>query len=340
MSTLTIEVCVISEINPHNGADKLELAIINGWQSCVSKGSHQVGDKIVFFPPDTLLPESWTDKFGVTKYCGEKSNMRRVHRTRLRGEPSFGLVVSPEEDWDVGTDVTDYYGAKKYEPPVVCKLDNAAPEDPFCPRYTDIENLRNYPRIFETGEMVVLTEKIHGTNVRIGIVDGVRKAGSRKHMRKEAENYLVSHYWYPWSIPEIETMMEALSEEHKQVILYGETFGPVQFLHYNSSNKLDFRVFDLFINGEFVDADEFFALCEKYDVKTVPIVARIPYDLKEIAKWSEGKTLVNGANHMREGCVVKPIHERRHPKIGRVTLKYVSDTYLLGKSAKKDTSDV
>ena len=69
MSTLQVEVCTVDEIKEHPNADKLELAIIRGWQTCISKGSYQVGDKVVYFPPDTLLPESWTDKFGVTKYC-------------------------------------------------------------------------------------------------------------------------------------------------------------------------------------------------------------------------------------------------------------------------------
>ena len=340
MSTLNVDVCKIEGVKIHDGADNLDIVIVKGWQCVTKKGEYSVGDKVVFFPPDTLLPESWTDKFGVTNYCPEKNNMRRVHRTRLRGEPSFGLVVRPEQDWDVETDVAEFYGAQKYEPPIVCKLDNAAPNDPLCPKYTDIENMRNYPHVFEEGEEVILSEKIHGSNFLLAIIDGEKKAGSRRLMRKEPEDYSTSWYWYAWSIPEIQAMMENLAKDHKQVILYGEVFGPVQFLKYNSPSKLDVRVFDLFIDGNFVDWDIFIHICEMYGVKHVPIVARIPYNLKEIAKYSEGITQVNDAEHMREGIVVRPVKERRHPKIDRVILKYVSDTYLLGKSAKKDTTDV
>ncbi len=42
--------------------------------------------------------------------------------------------------------------------------------------------------------------------------------------------------------------------------------------------------------------------------------------------------------HMREGVVVKPLHERTDPKLGRVVLKYVSDLYLFGE--KTDYTDV
>jgi len=341
MSTLQIEVCTIDEVKVHSNADSLDIVVVKGWQCVTKKGEYSVGDKVVFFPPDTLLPESWTDKFGVTNYCGEKDNMRRVHRTRLRGEPSFGLVVRPEQDWwKVGSEVAEFYGARKYDLPITCKLDNAAPDDPLCPKYTDIENMRNYPHIFEDGEEVILTEKIHGSSFLLAIIDGEKKAGSRRLMRKEPEDYSTSWYWYAWSLPEIKAMMEDLAKNHKQVILYGEVFGPVQFLKYNTANKLDIRVFDLFIDGKFVDYDVFISLCQNFSVKHVPIVARIPYNLKEVAKFSEGQTLVNDAQHIREGVVVKPIKERNHPKIGRCILKYVSDTYLLGKSAKKDTTDV
>jgi len=341
MSNLIIRVCKIDRIRSHPGADRLEICEVLGWQCVVQKDVFCQGDKIVYFPPDTLLPEEWTDKFGVTKYCNEKNNMRRVHRTRLRGEPSFGLVVKPENpNWEIDHDVTEFYSAQKYEPPIVCKADDAAPADPLFPNYIEIENLRNYPRIFEIGEEVVLTEKIHGSNVKIMTLEGVKQAGSRKHNRKEPENYITSLYWYAWSVPEIQAMMEQLGKIYKQIILYGEVFGPVQFLKYNSAHKLDFAAFDLYIDGKFVDYDFFKINCNAYNVKTVPEVARINYSLEEVAKYSEGKTLMNNADHIREGVVVRPVKERMHSKIGRVILKYVSDTYLLGKSSKKDTTDI
>ncbi len=34
--------------------------------------------------------------------------------------------------------------------------------------------------------------------------------------------------------------------------------------------------------------------------------------------------------HIREGLVVRPLQEQTDPKIGRVLLKYVSDSYLFG----------
>ena len=342
MSTTKITVATIDQVNPHDNSDNLELVRVGGWQCVVKKGEYQEGDKVVYFPPDTLISEKWTARLGVTNYCSERSGLRRINRAKLRGEPSFGLVVRPEHDfWEVDRDVTDFYGAKKYEPPVKFSMGDAGPEDPFVPRYTDIENLRGYTRVLTPGEEVVLTEKIHGTSVRVAIIEEEKRAGSRKHMRKPPEDYSTSFYWYPWSRPEIVRMMEALGKEHKQVVVYGETFGKVQNLKYNVPNGIDFRVFDMIIEGEWVNYDDCVAYCEEYGVRMVPLIARIPYDLDKIAEFSEGTTRVNGADHMREGVVVKPVVERRDLKVGRVILKYVSDTYLMSKHGdKNDNTDV
>ena len=182
---------------------------------------------------------------------------------------------------------------------------------------------------------------VHNTNVRIAITDGVRKAGSRKHMRKEPEDYANSLYWFPWSNPNIVAMMEALGAKHKCVVVYGETFGKVQKnFAYNVPGGVDFRVFDMMLDGNYIDYDDCVAICNKYRVQMVPLIARIPYDLDAVAELSKGTTRVNDATHIREGVVVKPVHERRDHKVGRVILKYVSDDYLLSKSSMKhDTTD-
>ena len=53
-----------------------------------------------------------------------------------------------------------------------------APAD-FRPVY-DVEALKNYADVLQEGELVVATEKIHGSNARYTFADGKRYAGSRK----------------------------------------------------------------------------------------------------------------------------------------------------------------
>jgi RNA ligase (TIGR02306 family) len=344
MSNLIIEVCEVSNVRAHPGADKLDIGVIKGWQVVVPKGTFKTGDRIVYFPPDTLLSKEWTEKFGVTKYCSEKPEGMRIHQVKLRGEPSFGLaVMCPDPAWEVGKDVADFYGAKKYFPPVLFRCEDAETPHPAFVQYTEIQNMRHFPSVFQIGEPVVLTEKIHGGNSRVGIVDGVRMAGSHEHRRKEPplrEYYATSLYWFPWTIVNIQNMIDELAKDHKAVILFGEIFGKVQSLRYNKDKTLDYRVFDIILDGKYMDWEPYRLLCEKFGVQRCPTIGEIPYSLEAVAKLSGGKTLVNNAGHIREGVVVRPLIERRDPKIGRVILKYVSDEYLTSKHQQQDTTDV
>ena len=46
----------IDSIIPIEGADKIELAKIKGWQVVVQKGLHREGELVVFYKIDSFLP--------------------------------------------------------------------------------------------------------------------------------------------------------------------------------------------------------------------------------------------------------------------------------------------
>lgn len=338
MSSLIVPVTTIEAIRPHTNADSLELAQVLGWQLVVRKGEYAVGDRIVYFPIDTVLPLEVSERFNVTRYLSKQ----RIRCAKLRGEPSFGLAIKPDEDWAPGTNVAEYYGATKYEPPVRPGAGDTEPDHPLFVEYTEIENMRNFPTIFAPGEEVILSEKIHGTCCRVGSVDGELMAGSKNLRRKRPaeDRFTSSIYWYPFSLMPVRTLIEELTREHQQVILFGEVYGSkIQSFHYGLRGILGFRAFDLQLDGRYVDWPEFLALCARYGVETVPVLATTPFDLAEIKRYSEGKTLLMEQDaHIREGLVVRPIHERTDPAIGRVILKYLSDSYLFGE--KSDYKDV
>lgn len=356
MSTIKVEVTTIQNLHPHNNADALELATVGGWQICVKKGMYKNGDPIVYFEQGTVIPKEVADRLSVTQYLSEKTDINGqrvfvIHRVKLRGEPSFGLVIRPEPGMQLGQDVADFYHATKYFPPVKHTATNAKPEDPRFPAYTEIENMRSYPTILLDGEEVVATEKIHGTNCRIGLIvdmeEGktniIKMAGSRKLRRQEPanpEDMKQNLYWYPFTVQGVTPLLEFLmAQNHRQAVLYGEIYGKgIQSFTYNM-NTIGFRVFDLMINGQYVNYDTMVALCQQYGVEMVPLVYRGPFSLAKIKDLSEGQSLVGG-NHGREGVVVKPVIERQDPIVGRVILKYISDVYLFGKAAEQDTTDV
>lgn len=320
MSSVVVTTRTIDEIKPHPNADRLELAVVGGWQTVIAKGTHRVGDVVTYVPPDCIIPPELSDSWGVTKYLSNG----RVRATKLRGEPSFGFVVSP--CGEPGRNVAETLGIKKWQPPMKFSAGDAEPTHPLFCEYTDVENMRHFSTLFQPGEMVQVTEKIHGTNSRIGIIDGARVAGSRTMQRKYADN---SIYWFPWTIPEIADAMERFSGMAKvQAILFGEVYGKVQSMRYGLPNGLAYRAFDLMIDGKYVDAATFATLLPEH--LRAPVLAETPYSVGEIAGLSKGRSVIPGADHIREGVVIRPLRERHDPTTGRVILKYVSDEYLCG----------
>lgn len=354
MSSTVVDVATIEKISPHPGADRLALAQIKGWQSVIRKnedGSAQfaVGDKVVFIPPNATLPREMAEKLGVVTYLSERTDMAGervlvVRQVRLRGEPSFGLLIPPADpSWEVGQDVREFYGIGKFNPPVRFSAGDAEPAHPLFQKFTDVENLRNFPEVFSPGEEVVVSEKIHGTSGRIGYVEGELLAGSHGLQRKRPapEELATNTYWFPSTLPEVMSLLEELREKHSVAIVYGEIYGSkVQSLHYGKKGLLGFAAFDILLDDRYADPATFEELCARHGVPTVPILYRGPYDKDKIIAASRGKTTL-ADDHIREGVVVRPAHERFDPKVGRAILKYIGDDYLLNdKLAAADATDI
>ena len=351
MSKCIVEVCKIERVMPHSNADALELCQIKGWQCVIPKGKYQAGSLVTYIPIDSLIPLEHADKWNITKYLSVRTGpdapeppAGRVRCARLRGEPSFGVLIDVENsEWAEGEDVKAYYGITKYIPPLKPTAGDALPPHPLLVEYTDVENLRNFPDVLTAGEEVVVTEKIHGTNCRIGLIEGEWMAGSMSVRRKppeEQEQWASSTYWFPLSLPPVRALLEEFGATNRQVVLFGEVFGSkIQDLHYGYKGKLGFRAFDLLVDGKYLNPDDFLQACDRHGVETVPVLFRGEYDLNTVKLLSEGGTTLDDA-HIREGVVVKPVVERVDPKVSRVAMKYIGDAYLFSKSAERDTHDV
>ena len=86
----------IREIRPIEGADAIELAIINNWQVVVAKNvGHKVGDWVVYCEIDSFLPVREEFEFlrkSSFKKMGDQEGFR-LKTIRLRGQISQGLVL-------------------------------------------------------------------------------------------------------------------------------------------------------------------------------------------------------------------------------------------------------
>lgn len=307
----------------------------------------------------------------IAPNCPRKSteNGRRVcvRAARFRGVSSFGTIQDPEDaTWEVGRNVCEHYGIKKFEPPVKGSDGDTAPPVAAFHAYTDIENIGNFPGVFQDDEEVVFTEKLHGTNNRVGWVFHVvehpelgpvdmvwqKMAGSHGNRRKEYNDKGVrSMYWMPFKEKDhgdcpLTTLLVQVGEIEKaksSVIVFGEIFGAgVQDMQYGQKGK-SFRIFDIAVDGNYLDWDKLKRYVEADPaLQLVPILYQGPFSMKKMDEFVDGPTTICNPEDIREpfkgreGIVIKPVKERFDPILGgRTILKYVSVDYHERKNKDK-----
>lgn len=347
MSSFLIEICEIRNIKPHPNADRLDIAEVKGWQVVVGKDYYTEGDLIIYLPPDTIVPKILHEMLNITNYLASlpkdmNTEDRRVKAVRLRGEPSYGVIVNiehvvndeTEEDFNLAVaddKLAEYLGVYKWVPPVKITAEDAAPYHTDFITYTDIENFNNFPNVLFDGEEVVISEKLHGGSSMVGYMleDGqlTYMAGSHNVRRKESEDGL---YWFPYRKYRIREWLAYLYKKYdKPIIVYGELYGQgVQDMDYGS--ELSYRVFDISVGGEYLNFEECRAACERFQIPQVPVLYRGPFSKEILREHTDGDSTIGASKKFtgREGCVVKPLKERYDAKIGRVILKSISVDYL------------
>jgi ATP-dependent RNA circularization protein (DNA/RNA ligase family) len=94
--------------------------------------------------------------------------------------------------------------------------------------------------------------------------------------------------------------------------------------------KLNYRVFDIQVNGQFLDFAEMRILCFEKFIETVPILWSVRSRSRSWRSTRMARRLILG-NHTREGVVVKPLTERYY-RNGRCIAKSIAEAYLLDKN--------
>lgn len=326
LSTHKVETVRI-KLEPHPNADSLSIInVFGGYPCCVRTADWEDGDLAAYIPPDSIV-DVGRPEFEFLKK-GERTH-HRVRCVKLRGVPSFGLLVKAPDWAGEGDDLAEHLGVSHYEPEIHggCKLsgdaESAPPQLVAVAKY-DIDALRRHSRIFEPGEPVCVTEKIHGANARYCYLDGRMWCGSRSEWKRQEPGSA----W--WRALEVHPEIEQFCLEFPGYVLFGEVYGRVQNLHYGVPRDVRFMAFDVLApNGRYWDALVGRAEVESRGVPVVPLIhPSLPYSLESLAELAEGPSFVPGANHVREGVVVKARHERWHQSIGRVILKLVGAGYL------------
>ena len=379
------------KIEPHPQADQIEIAKVGDYQSIVRKGQFRQGDMAVYIPEQAVVPEWLLKEMGMWDEAKQKGSLagslgNRVKAIKLRGVLSQGLVLAGNcgdeanptlllvtkdcsnengplfcsRGFEEGDDVAEFLGIVKYEPALPSHMrGNIVGIDYGATAKYDFDNLKKTPTLFDDGEEVVITEKVHGTLIQIGVVPsknaneryfGGRVVISSKGMG--AKGFVLDHTdetnLYAQAAKKhglLEAMLEVFGEaadrQGAPIFIFGEVFGKtgsgagVQDLTY-TDEVLDFRAFDICLGNRSQERyfawDHFELACHKLNVKTVPVLYRGPYSKSVVLEHTDGNTTLSDKKQIREGVVVKSAVEARNQHYGRKIAKSVSEAYLLRKS--------
>lgn len=356
MSECITRVTKIHKIIPHENADALELAKVDGWQCVIPKGVYSEGDACVYIPIDSVLPLQLEETLlGGAKV---KLNKGRVKTIRLRGQYSQGLVANIETIKEYlgnhgchivlheNTDITKELGIKKYEPKLPSfqqfQKTKVRYQNPEFYKYASIENIKNYTRLFEPEEEVIVTEKIHGTNFRAG---WVRKDPKAMSLMQKVMYYLILIFnkksMWEFTVgshnvqldpegdnvySEMARRLELKNKLAKGEILYGEIYGPniQKGYHYGlKDGERGFVAFDLRVEGKYQTFEKVQEL-EKYEgIPVVPVLYSGKYEELNLDEIVGGDSVFAPEQKIREGVVV------RSPGEQRKILKCINPEYLM-----------
>ena len=351
----------IGEIRPIEGADNIELAIVNGWHAITKKGQHNVDEQVIIATTDAVIPLSISDELGVTGYLRKGQRVRTV---KLRGVYSECLIMPLDllvfiNNINDGDDMMEMLGVIKYEPPVKMVEMSVGGrkfkyhQNPNFHVYYKFPNLKNVPELFTEEDRVSITRKLHGTNARYGIVrkknlslwDRVRKFFGNKWVEFEyvygshnvekgsdSQGFYSTDVWR--TIADEYKIKEKLWEYVKEyfipqhfgsgIVIYGEIYGHGIQKNYDYGLKdIKFAGFDIEIDGKYQTFSNEQGIFDTLDLPKV--------ELLYFGLWDKGtqdrfvfNNFIEGTKVPHEGIVVKDLSGERH-KVAKV----INPDYLI-----------
>jgi RNA ligase (TIGR02306 family) len=335
-------------ILPHPNADAIELAKVDDYLAIVKKGEYQTGDTVIYIPEAAIVPDNIIKDLGLEgRLAGgttvnDKKLKNRVKAIRLRGTISQGLIYKPDFELIEGQDYQEQLGIEKWSPPIPRGMSGQLQRAPIN-SYTKIQNIKKYPNVFKEGESVVFTEKLHGTCTVTALVDNQLYVSSKGLSSKslslerqlDAQGNDKNVYWNMVEKYQLEDKLKYIAEKYggKEVYIFGETLGVQDMKYGNENGNLDFRGFDIRVDGRYLDYDQQQALFQETGLPSVPELYRGDYSKQIIEDLASGTEIVTGKEmHLREGGVLRPVKERFSEQLeGRAIVKVISPDYLLRK---------
>lgn len=347
----------INTLSPIEGADRIEVATIDGWRVVVKKGDFKAGDLCVYVEIDSILPDD-NPNYDFLKNSSGK--MKRIRTIRLRGEISQGIAFplsiltgdiivykTPEPsstireprnikmvddlEIELGIDLTEFLNVKKYEPEISFYLQGKCKSTfPSWISKTDEERIQNLPWIIKehSDTEFYMTEKLDGTSHTTYLTDEFGVCSRNMDLLESEDNY----YWQAARALKLEERMQ--DNNMQNFALQGEMIGPgIQGNKY-ALDKVTIRFFNVWDIKEYkyLNYEDFLSTMIFLDLQAVPYIGKCSLktigDMEQIITYANGSSLLN-LTVPREGVVFRPLTEQRMLKGGgRLSFKAISNDFL------------
>ena len=338
----------IWEIEPIDGADKIELAHVLGWQCVVNKGQFQPMDIGIYFEIDSFLPirEEFefmrSSSYKKTDIMGEGFKLRTM---RFRGQISQGLLLPvsqfPEipSTVEVGDDVTELLGVRKWEIEERATTGGTVIGNlPYDIPHTDETRVQENPELIDAfaGLEYYISTKMDGSSHSIGVDEnGFHVTGHNYEYKDDG----ASSFYNLVKERKYQERIEALVKDLglRTLTIQGELCAPGIQRNRLRLAKPEWYVFTIRENGKRVGLKRMLELCKMLDFVHVPI-EEVDVDLP--SKYPTVETLLERADGdypnggKKEGIVIRPTEPVFCPLISAsLSMKVVSNKYLLKNEA-------
>lgn len=329
----------IHHIIPIEGADRIECVHVLGWQCVVNKGQFQVGEKCVYIEVDSFLPIC--EQFEFLRGSSYKKNEImgegfRLKTLNFRGQISQGLVqplsILPGGEYQIGDDVTELLGIKKWEVEErVTSSGTVIGDFPDGIPKTDELRVQSYPELIDEFKKVpsyYISTKMDGTSVTMYWMNGKFGVCGRNY------EYADDGKCAMWKYAHGHRIAENLKEKKvSNIAIQGEFCGAgiqKNRLKLQHPEWYVFTVIDLTTRRRYT-LEAMQKLCAELELKMVPIEEireNFTYaDVKALIERAKGK-YASGMN--KEGIVIRPTEPVYSPIIeGPLSMKVLNNDYLL-----------
>lgn len=323
----------ISELLPIGGADRIELAIVDGWQVVAQKGIYEPGDACVYLEIDSWVPSTvapFLTKEGHYAKSYQGIEGERLKTIRLRGQISQGLLLplsaldGIDGQIDIGSDVTDALGILKWERPLPSALQGISlGYFPSELRKTDQERVQNCRELLDVPDRWETSIKLDGSSMTVYIDDDDAFHVCSRNLRlKETAG---NAFWDAARQHDLEAKLRSLNDFcGTRLAIQGELCGPSIQGNKDGFTGLRFFAFDIWDIEErqYLAPDSRVGFAVSADLPHVPTLDDLitPAPLAAILEMATGPS-INAP--LREGLVFK---SRTRPG---VSFKAISNEWLL-----------